>query len=649
MHTQLRSIAATGGFLEQCPVELAPGLTCIIGARGTCKSTLVESIRFAFDSDAERIAALVSEEGGVYQGSTTGLIRATLRGGSIRCTVVDVHDADATFVLEREVDGETRIFIDGVREHAQRDVLHAVEIFSQGDLQRIAEDSNDDMRLALIDRPNKARIAQLVKERVLAADQLQQLGLRVRETRAQIATFQHEIAQLTALEEQLRRQREACPELTPEFEAERVAHARRQRVLEAVREVDARRTEIAAHLSRALDPARQAAEALVRVRDGREVEVGHDVRAGLETVEATVADLRAAASAIDAVVMGPAIDALARAFEEQSEKFFRLRQEQQAANESLKQQQHLQRQVDHLRRQAKDLEKARGSEKRLLEERGRARGALARIDDEIYTLRIAEVDAINADHGGTVQLTLRSGSGAPRYVERLIQLLTGSRIRQQEEVAKALADTIAPSMLIDLVEAGNAQRLAELLDRDLGQMNRVVAHLSDHADLYALEAEPPAVRLEITFYEGGEPKRVETLSKGQRATALLPIILRPLPYPLLFDQPEDDLDNKFIFSTLIKTIRELKHKRQLIFVTHNANIPVLGGADRVVVMHMETPSRAAAPRCGSVDERKREILDLLEGGAEAFALREAHYHDLLPGVSDAIGTAGFASISSAHA
>ena len=47
----------------------------------------------------------------------------------------------------------------------------------------------------------------------------------------------------------------------------------------------------------------------------------------------------------------------------------------------------------------------------------------------------------------------------------------------------------------------------------------------------------------------GQPKPVETLSRGQRATALLPIILRPLPYPLLFDQPEDDLDNSFIFKS----------------------------------------------------------------------------------------------------
>ena len=48
-------------------------------------------------------------------------------------------------------------------------------------------------------------------------------------------------------------------------------------------------------------------------------------------------------------------------------------------------------------------------------------------------------------------------------------------------------------------------------------------------------------------------------------------------------------------------------------------------------MKMETPSRAAAPLQGSVDERQLEIVDLLEGGAEAFLERERHYHDLLGG------------------
>jgi hypothetical protein len=254
---------------------------------------------------------------------------------------------------------------------------------------------------------------------------------------------------------------------------------------------------------------------------------------------------------------------------------------------------------------------------------------MAELDNQIYNLRIKEVDAINKEHGEKVCLTLLSDSSSTGYAPLLSSMLSGSRIRSQEEVAVAIAQTFPPAVLIDIVESGNGQRFAEVLDRDLGQMNRVVSHLLDLPDLYKLEIDPPAARLDITMYDDGHPKPVETLSKGQKATALLPLILRPLPYPLLFDQPEDDLDNSLISKSLIKVIQELKLRRQLIFVTHNANIPVLGEADKVVVMSMKSPISANHPISGSVDERKQEILDLLEGGAQAFRERESRYHDLL--------------------
>ena len=160
-------------------------------------------------------------------------------------------------------------------------------------------------------------------------------------------------------------------------------------------------------------------------------------------------------------------------------------------------------------------------------------------------------------------------------------------------------------------------------------MARLVSFLLDNQDLYLLEGVVFDDRLEITLYDGEVPKPVGQLSKGQVATALLPLILRPAGYPLVFDQPEDDLDNSFIYSNLVEHIRRLKAQRQLIFVTHNANIPVLGEADSVVVMKMESPVRAGPPLCGTVDNVKQHILNLLEGGAEAFKRRQQKYQELL--------------------
>ena len=80
---------------------------------------------------------------------------------------------------------------------------------------------------------------------------------------------------------------------------------------------------------------------------------------------------------------------------------------------------------------------------------------------------------------------------------------------------------------------------------------------------------------------------------------------------------------------LIKHIIIILFGFLLIFVTHNANIPVLGEADRVVVMKMENPNQSGVPDAGNIDTVKDKILSLLEGGADAFRMRQAKYGSLL--------------------
>ena len=94
--------------------------------------------------------------------------------------------------------------------------------------------------------------------------------------------------------------------------------------------------------------------------------------------------------------------------------------------------------------------------------------------------------------------------------------------------------------------------------------------------------------------------------------------------PLLIDQPEDNLDNSFVYETIVESIRKVKEKRQLIFVTHNPNIPVLGDAEKVFVMESDGTS-ARNETEGTVDECKDYIVTLLEGGEEAFKKRKARY------------------------
>ena len=154
-----------------------------------------------------------------------------------------------------------------------------------------------------------------------------------------------------------------------------------------------------------------------------------------------------------------------------------------------------------------------------------------------------------------------------------------------------MAEQLSGSDLIDLVEAGDVQRLGNILNRDVA---RLVAHLAEHPRLYELEGVLKQDVLDIEMVVHSVRKPIGELSKGQMATALLPLILRKADYPLVFDQPEGDLDNGYISEALVEGIKHVKRHRQLVFVTHNANIPIFADAERIIIMEMSGHSSGRA-------------------------------------------------------
>lgn len=130
----------------------------------------------------------------------------------------------------------------------------------------------------------------------------------------------------------------------------------------------------------------------------------------------------------------------------------------------------------------------------------------------------------------------------------------------------------------------------------------------------------PSDDLQVTF--GPNRRRIEQGSPGQKNAALLAFILSYGNEPLLLDQPEDDLDNELIYNLVVAQLRNTKSKRQVIVITHNANIVVNGDAEMVFplkVVNSETDIRQAA----SIQEKdvREAICDILEGGREAFEER----------------------------
>lgn len=93
--------------------------------------------------------------------------------------------------------------------------------------------------------------------------------------------------------------------------------------------------------------------------------------------------------------------------------------------------------------------------------------------------------------------------------------------------------------------------------------------------------------------------------------------------PLLIDQPEDNLDNSFVYETIVSTIHKMKGRRQMVFVTHNPNIPVLGDAEMLFLMRSNGVHGKVVAQ-GSLEELKAQVM-ALEGGPAAFEARMARY------------------------
>lgn len=141
-----------------------------------------------------------------------------------------------------------------------------------------------------------------------------------------------------------------------------------------------------------------------------------------------------------------------------------------------------------------------------------------------------------------------------------------------------------------------------------------------------------------------------SMTPGKRALFALSLILEREsdPWPLLLDQPEDDLDSRSIFNSIVPFLMRVKEKRQVILVSHDANLVVGADAEEVIVANRHGSDRqnvdsslffdyltGSLENSAEADENISFILerqgirqhccDILDGGSEAFAKRQSKY------------------------
>lgn len=612
---RIRAVAMTGGFLHEEKIHFSDNLNCFIGGRGTGKSTAIRAIAYAlgenesfaeFDNCPDSIVVYAEDGDGV-------IFRYTrTRGGELE-------------VKARE-DGS----IDDVPEDSFR-----VEYFGQGELAKVAEDplKNPILFQEFLDRHTSLRDL-LEKEQTLVtslrenAGRLEPLEGAFNQLEGKKQTLKEIDAKLKVAEEgnlkgivgtqsklaSERALRESLEAIITEYDrgytlgniehsfddivaatGECTADAQAKTIVAAMKTtLEANNTAVKAKNKELNTLLKECARALTK--HCADLKANHQ-RMNAE-IAVKLADLKARGQATDLT----GLEAL-------------LRQKTSIAAE-----------IASIERRATELKECRQQRKKLRQD-------LKAVREEMTARRKLQLAGINAHLASTITdysiFVKYDDVGITEEFETFLQeKMHGTHL--QDDTIEHICRNIMPSDLADLILAQDSVEIANRAGITQEWAQKIVAKLFFWGCIFELQAlakQPKPVISVMT--KSAPPKRIPVLqlSDGQRHTILLTIaMLAESNVPLIIDQPEDDLDNAFVFSSIVSTLRAVKERRQVILVTHNANIAVLGDSELILPMNRENDCGKIKDR-GSIDTKttKAFVQSILEGGAEAFLRRKEIY------------------------
>jgi len=313
----------------------------------------------------------------------------------------------------------------------------------------------------------------------------------------------------------------------------------------------------------------------------------------------------------------------------------------------------LQTKLQNLEKIEKEIEKRQEHLQEMQDERQQKLRRLRRLWRlRQFRLRRSKAAELTAQLQDTVRVAVTFEGNREAYAAYLKELFAGRRITQTviERLVKARLPTLPGrserarlyANPMHLAQAIRCERhrpsdeesvLAQVYDISAAYRDRL-ASIEDEV-LYKLEIYRIPDRPEISLKVGNEyrplkpPAGQPGLSTGQKCTVILSLILVERHAPLIIDQPEDDLDNEFVYREVVQTLRREKERRQFIVATHNANIPVAGDAELIIALQADE-DHGWIEHLGSIDDpnMRKPVEDILEGGKEAFEVRQRKYQRL---------------------
>ena len=621
-HAEFIAIAWEGGFLDGTRIHFNGNLNVLVGGRGTGKSTVIESLRYTLAADPLGEEARKAHE---------GVVKHVLKSGTkVSLLVRSHHPARHDYTIERTVPNPPVVKDEdgNVLNLSPRDVIPGVEVFGQHEISELTK-SREKLTLLLerfVERDPGAG-AQKAKLRL----ELERSRSRITDVQREIKLIDERLSMLPSLEETQKRFHDAGLE---ERLKEKSLLVREERILNTVKERLAPVTTVQQELSELLpiDTAFLSAKALEGLPNSVLLIEGaailEKVSSQLQTVASQIMTILVTA---DTKLLGLRArwDERQQAVDATYQRLLRELQKDKIDGKEF---------ID-LRRQIEELRPLRERKDALIRDLATHQANRRKLIDEWENLQSSEYRALEkAAKRVTKKLNERvqakvTMGGNREPLERLLRDEVGGNLAALLERLKS-RDSLSLRDLADCCREGKEALVTYYSFPPVGAERLAMAETDLFMKIEEVEL-PATTKIELNTAPEGEPptwQTLEALSTGQKATAVLLLLLLESEAPLVVDQPEDDLDNRFITDGVVPTMKDEKRKRQFIFSTHNANIPVLGDAELIIGLSTGSQNdivqgRVSDRHMGSIDiQPVREMVEeILEGGKAAFEMRRQKY------------------------
>ena len=604
--SHIRSIHFDGGILNGQTLYFSPELNTLIGIRGSGKSAILEAIRYALD------IPLPADDKPRDIKYKEGLIRHTLgSGGKVTLTACDVYGQE--FTISRIFREAPNVYLDSklqpgvsIRETVLRHPIY----FGQKDLSSTGEGFETDLVEKLVGEKLRALRDEIETQRQHVRDaaqrwfKLSNIAELKRDYESQLtdANFRlkkfEEYGLADKLQKRLGFQQDAAALTRMKEQADSFVLALGQLIAEHEDELR-NATSYVSKQSPAFFTAYYAEFANLIAQFDQLKQIEQEARVITTRLQAKQSEFEGARASLQ--------EEFAQVERQMAQELKQTGMTAIQPDDFLTQQQRKTKAEQMLEALAKQETQQSSIRDALFTELDKLNGLWLR---EFNAIK-AELDRVNAGHTA-LQIEADFKGDKEAAISVMQQLFKGSNIR--ETTLRAVMEDYADfgGLLRDLPNAlKKAGSTPEVFEKTFMQ------NLTEFVTWQV----PNRF---VIRYRGKELKHH---SLGQRASALLLYVLSQRQNDvIIIDQPEDDLDNQTIYDDVIKLLREMKPHAQFIFATHNANFPVLGDAEQVHACLYQ--DEQVAVQSGSIDARPVQdaIINIMEGGQEAFNRRKEVYN-----------------------